>query len=131
MPKAFLAETLVALGEVEDVPRLCQEAIELAEKVGDQQGGSLARRGLAMALLHLKPLDRPRSESAMVEAIRQQENMGARPELARSYASYAKLLTAFGELARADACRATAMSMFRELEMAWDLARLEGVLQSP
>lgn len=78
-----------------------------------------------MALLHFEPLDRPRAESAMMEAIRQQESMGARPELARSYASYAKLLTAFGEVTRANICRATAMSMFRELEMAWDLARVE------
>jgi hypothetical protein len=48
--------------------------------------------------------------------------------LARSYLSYARLLTTAGEVEQARAHLAQAIDMFRQMGMAWDLGRAEQAL---
>ncbi len=127
--KANLAAALVAMGELEAVVPLCQEAIRLAEEAGDQFGKGLAHRTLAEALFCLDPADPQKSERAIVESIRIHQEIGARSELARTYVSYARLLKAKGEMEKAREHLATAIGMFKEMGMAWDLARAEQALQ--
>ena len=119
--KTFLAHSFLALGDHDTVPALCEEAIGLAEEAGDRWTKALAHRALAEALICLDPADPEKAEHAIAEAIRILEEIGARPELARSYVSYARLLKTRGarELARGRLTHA--VGMFREMGMAWDL----------
>jgi class 3 adenylate cyclase/tetratricopeptide (TPR) repeat protein len=127
--KFWEADCLLALGEFNAVPPLCQEAIRLAEEGNDKLVKSLAHRTLSEALLCLEPVDLEKAESAILEAIRIQKEIGARPELARSYVSHAKLLKAKGECERAKEYLAKAIDMFQQMGMTWDLAQAEQALQ--
>jgi len=127
--KATLAACLLALGELDAVPGLCQEAIPLAEETGDKFINALAHRVLAEALSRLEPSDPAGAGRAILEAIRILQEIGTRPELARTYVSYARLLKARGERERAREFLANAIDMFREMGMAWDLERAEQALQ--
>jgi class 3 adenylate cyclase/tetratricopeptide (TPR) repeat protein len=126
--KANLASSLLALGDLEPVRSLCQEAIDLAEATGEPLAKGLACRTLAEACIRLDILDRPHIEGSIQEAIRLHGDVGAQPELARTYVSYAKLLDAWGETARAQQHLQRAIAIFRQLGMAWDLTRAERAL---
>ena len=127
--KANLAAALVAMGELDAVLPLCQEALRLAEEAGDQFGKALAHRALAEALFCLDPADLQEAERAIVEAIRVQQEIGGKPELARSYVSYARLLKAKGDGERSREYLTQAIGMFQKMGMAWDLERAEQALQ--
>ncbi len=129
--KANLAVCFLALGEIDAGIRLCQEAIRSAEETGDQLGRALAHRALGEALSHLNPPDRPGAERAMLEAIRIQEEIGAKPELGRSHVGYARLLKAWGKGDLARQHLSQAVAMFRAMGMAWDLERAEQALGQP
>jgi tetratricopeptide (TPR) repeat protein len=128
--KAYLAGCLLALGERNMVPPLCHEAIRLAEERGEKFANALAHRTLAEALSALAPTARPEAERAMLEAIQSQQEISNKPELARSYMSYARLLQGWGEAARANEYLTRAISMFRQMDMTWDLTQAEHVLQA-
>ena len=127
---SYLAACLLALGECEGVPALCYEAIRVAEAVGEQYPKTLALRTLAEALFARDSTDPESAERAMLEAIRLQQGIGAKPELSRSYVSYARMLQAQGEGERARTSLIQAIDMFRQMGMTWDLVHAEQALHS-
>ncbi|MEK7363133.1 MAG: hypothetical protein AAB016_04085, partial [candidate division NC10 bacterium] len=106
-----------------------EEAIGLAEEAGDKWTKALSLRPLGEACSVLDPSDAQKAETAILQAIRLLEETGAKPDLARSYVSYARLLKVKGEMKKANQHLATAIGMFREMGMAWDLERAEQVLR--
>ncbi len=128
--KVSLAEALLALGEVDEACRVCREAIILSEESGDGFGAAIAHRTLAESLIRLHPPD-SHWQREILEAIRLQRDRGAQPELARSYASYARLLAAAGETEQTRAALTQAVDMFRRMGMVWDLERAEQALREP
>lgn len=62
-------------------------------------------------------------------ALRIQQEIGARPEQARTCVSYARLLDAWGDQARAREQLTEALGMFREMGMTWDYERTEHALR--
>ena len=127
--KAHLAACLLALGRVDEVPSVCEEAIGQAEESGDKFIKALALRTLGEASSILDPSDPQKGETVILEAIRLLQEIGAKPELARSYLSYARLLKTKGEVDKAKEQLAKAIGMFREMGMAWDLAQAEQALR--
>jgi len=121
--KANLATALVAMGELEEVVAICQEAIRLSEETGDKFGKALAHRALAGALLHLNQADLQEAERAILEAIRIQQEIGAKPELARSYVSYAHVLTGMGKKEKAKEYLERATGIFNQMDMTSDLVQ--------
>jgi hypothetical protein len=69
------------------------------------------------------------AERGILEAIRIQEEIGARPELARSYVTYAHVLEATGKSREARRYLVRASDMLRQMSMVWDLARVERALR--
>ena len=128
--KANLATALVAMGELDEVVPICQDAIRLAEEAGDKFGKALAHRALSEALLRLDPSDLQEAELAILEAIRVQQGIGAKPELARSYVSYANVLTGRGEKEKAKEYLAGAIGMFQQMGMTWNLAQADQLLRN-
>jgi predicted ATPase len=120
--KGLLATCLMALGETEGVPPLCEEAMRLAEQTTDRLANALAHRTLAEALAVLSPGDEASAERPLLEAMRIQTEVGSRPELARSYVTYAALLRRWGRLDTARKHAIEAAEMFRAMAMARDLA---------
>ncbi len=127
--KTFLADCLLACGEPETVPQVCEEAIRLSEESGDRWMAAHAYRTLAEARACLQPGDRDSAENAIGVAMRIQHEIGARPELARSCVSYARLLDGWGDHTRARERLTGAVAMFREMGMAWDRERAEQALR--
>jgi predicted ATPase/class 3 adenylate cyclase len=123
--KANLAVALMALDAVDAVPGLCEEAMRLAEEADDTVGKALARRALGEACARCRPSDPPRAEEHMLEAIRLFEEMGARPELARTHVSYARLLNEQGLTDKAKAHLTRAVALFTEMGMVEDAASVE------
>jgi tetratricopeptide (TPR) repeat protein len=121
----LLATALLALGQNILVPALCEEAIRLSEDTRDRLANALAHRTLAEGLAGLTPPDVERAEGAILDAIRIQQEFGSRPELARSYLSYARLLRAWNRIDDAGRYFEEALTMFREMGMARDLAKAE------
>jgi class 3 adenylate cyclase/tetratricopeptide (TPR) repeat protein len=124
-PKSALAHCLIALGELHAARQMCQQAIEIARDTGDRFFGALANRALAEALSGLSPDDSQSAERAIEEAIRVQQEIGARPELARSCLCYARLLGRWNRTDAAASYRDRAIRMFAEMGMTWDLARAQ------
>jgi class 3 adenylate cyclase/tetratricopeptide (TPR) repeat protein len=121
--KTALAQCLVALGELPPVPGLCREAIQVAQETGDRFFGALAHRALAEALGALPSPDLAAAERELREAIRILEEIGARPERARTALTEARLLARLGRTAEAAAERERAVLMFETMGMTWDLSR--------
>ena len=128
--KVSLAECLLALGELDEACRVCQDTIILAEEGGDRFHAALAHRILAESLSRLRPSDSQWPQREILEAIRIQQEIGARPELARSYVSYAHVLTGRGEKEKAEEYLAMAIGMFQQMGMAWDVAKADQLLQN-
>jgi class 3 adenylate cyclase/tetratricopeptide (TPR) repeat protein len=123
--KNCLAACRLSERDATEAVSLCQEAIGLAEKAGDKFTEALARRTLGEALGRTDP---PTNGEAAMRAIREaiaiQEKIGARPELARSYAASATLLKTLDDVPGAAVWSARATMLFRELRMDRDLAQL-------
>ena len=123
--QGLLATALLALGEAHLVPALCEEAIRLAEDTRDRLANALAHRTLAEALAVLTPPDIERAERAILDAIRIQQELGSRPELARSYQTYARLLRGWNRADEAGRYLGEALGMFRGMGMEHDVAAAE------
>jgi predicted ATPase len=128
--KAYLAGCLLALGEHEAATPLCHEAIALAEARGDKYAKALAHRTLAETLGAMTSADPQDAERALLEAIRIYQEISNKPELARSYVSYARLLQGWGETAKARDYLTQAIGLFQHMGMLWDLAQAEQLLQA-
>jgi tetratricopeptide (TPR) repeat protein len=122
--QALLAVSLLALGKHDGVVPLCQETIRLAEATHDRLAQALAYRMLAEATA----ADTQQAEAAVLEAIRIQRDVGSRPELARSYVTYARLLDRWGRNDEATRYLTDAVAMFRSMRMARELAHAEQLL---
>ena len=123
--QGLLAMTLLALGERDAVVPLCQETIQLARDTQDRLANALAHRMLAEALGATGPADAAQAEAAVVEAIRIQQEVGSRPELARSYVTYGRLLDRWGRSDEARRYLMDAAEMFRTMGMDRELAALQ------
>jgi predicted ATPase/class 3 adenylate cyclase len=121
--KTALAACLSILGDLEAGRRLCGEAIRLCEETSDKYVLALAHRTLAEIICRLKPLDAQEAENLMLEAIRVHKEIRTRPELARTYLSYARLLEGKGNNENAEEFFDKARGMFKQLGMAWDLVQ--------
>ncbi len=127
--KAYLAACLLRLDELDAALPMCQEAIRLAEESGEKYTIALAHRTRAEIFLCLEPSDPQKAERAILEAIQIEQEIGAKPELARSYVSYASLLKGKGEKEKAEEYLAKAIDMFQQMGMAWDLVQAEQTLR--
>jgi tetratricopeptide (TPR) repeat protein len=123
MGKACLAACALALGDLDTVPALCQEAQRMAAETADRYAQAVASRVLAEALTRGITPDRQQAEQAIGDAIRLFTELEFRPELARSYVCYARLLQQWGQQETAAHYLSEAMTMFQEMSMAWDLAQ--------
>ena len=123
--QGLLATSLLALGEHDAVPQLCEEAIRLAEDTRDRLANALAHRTLAEALARRGPADAEAAERSILDAIRIQQELGCRPELARSYMSYARLLEEWNRPDEARKHILEAIDLFRAMRMTRDLAAAE------
>ena len=120
--KSFLAACGLEDRPFEELRPLCAEAIDLARKAGDQFTEALALRVLAEVLSRLGPRDgASEAMDAISAAIRIQEGIGAKPELARSYTSLARILQAQGRPEEALASFEKSAALFKALGMRWDL----------
>jgi tetratricopeptide (TPR) repeat protein len=128
--RTYLANCMLAQDERDTVPDVCREAIALAEETGDVFANALAHRVLADALLRLDPPDWQAAAPAVREAIRVQEDLGVRPELARSYRTLGRLLRMRGDVGAAAAELTRAVTMFREMGMTMDLDDAERELDA-
>jgi tetratricopeptide (TPR) repeat protein len=121
--KTALAACLLMLGNSETGRRLCEEAIRVCEETSDKYVLAFAHRSLAEIVGFLKPLNAQRAENSMLKAIRIQEEICAKPELARSFMSYARLLRGMGDKEKAEEFLDKAKGMFKHMGMAWDLVQ--------
>jgi class 3 adenylate cyclase/tetratricopeptide (TPR) repeat protein len=125
--KTELAVCLLALGDPAAALDLCREAIRVAREGGEQWVLGLAYRALAEAL-HAAAAPPAEVDAAMGEALRLLDAIHARPELARTYASDGRRRGARGDVPGARASLATALALFRALDMAEDLRRAEAAV---
>ena len=128
--KTAHATCLCMLGELETGAQLCQEAIRLGEETNDKYVIAFANRPFAEILSRLEPSDPEKADRAILQAIRIQQKIDAKPELGRSYVSYAQLLTSRGEKEKAKEHLARAVGMFQQMGMTWDLAQADQLLRN-
>ncbi|HEX3294537.1 MAG TPA: AAA family ATPase [Solirubrobacterales bacterium] len=129
--QGLLATCLLALGEHASLLPLCEETIRLAAETHDRLARSLAHRTLAEALAVIEPSEVDRAERAILDAIHTQRELGARPELARSYVVYTRLLLRWARAEEAAKYRSEAIAMFRSMRMSRDLAAIEREESAP
>jgi len=113
------------LGELETGSKLCQEAICLGEETSDKYVIAFASRTFAEILCRMEPSDPERADRVILEAIRIQQEIDAKPEIARSYVCYANLLTGMGGEEKAKGYLAKAIGMFQQMGMTWDLTQAD------
>lgn len=125
--KTALAACHLKLGEFHTGSPLCLEAISLGEETGDKYVMAFAHRTFSEILFGIEPSNPQKAEHSMLEAIRIQKEIDAKPELARSYVSFAHLLIGKGEEEKAKEYLVKATAMFQQMGMAWDLAQAEQI----
>jgi tetratricopeptide (TPR) repeat protein len=123
--KTALAACLSTLGELDTASSLCQEAIQLGEETGDKYVMAFAQRTFAEIIFGLEPLNSQKAKHSILEAIQIQQEIDAKPELARSYMIYARILVDSGEKEKANEYIEKAVGMFQQMDMTWDLAQAE------
>src|SRR2546421_283668 len=96
----------------------------------DMEEGHHALSTVAEALFALDAAAPESAESAMLEALRLQQAIGAQPELSRSYVSYAQMLQDQVEGEKAQTYLSQAIGMLRQMGMTWDLVHAEQALHS-
>jgi tetratricopeptide (TPR) repeat protein len=124
----YLAACLLELDEPDRAEACAREALALAGTAGDKYGQFMASRTLGEVLTRRQPPDLPEAERALDEALRLQQRLGTRPELARTLVALAALRRAQGRLDAARAHLTDAATAFTRLGMAWDRARAEQAL---
>ncbi len=122
--KTFLAACCLAQGRLQEALSACAEAIAFAEKAGDKFTKALALRTFGEARAAAEaPEEREKANGSVLEAIAIFERIGARPELARSYGSLARLLKTQGRSTEATAYLEKARRLFEQLDMNKDIQR--------
>jgi tetratricopeptide (TPR) repeat protein len=99
-------------------------ALSLAVPGSDFYGESLAARCYGEALCQKDPNRLAEAEEHIQRAIRLQAEKGMKPQLARSYVGYARLLQLKGEADKAREYLDRARALFQELDMQWHQRRL-------
>ena len=122
--KTALADCLFRLGEIEAGSTLCQEAISLGEETKDKYVIAFAKRTFAEMLCSPELIDPEKSDLMIHSAINILQEIDAKPEIARSYMSYANILAGKGVKDMAQKYLTKAMGMFQNMSMTWDLAQL-------
>jgi hypothetical protein len=89
---------------------------------------ALAKRGLADALARAEGGTHAVADALMREAIQSLEEIGARPELARTYLHYGTYLRRAGDEEGARRHLAKGLAMFETMRMTWDGARARELL---
>ena len=128
--KAAHAACLCMLGEFERGAQLCQEAIRLGKETNDKYAIAFANRPFAEILSHLEPSDPEKADRAIFQTIRIQQEIDAKPELARSYVSYAHMLTGRGTKGKAKEYLAMAIGLFQQMGMTWDLSKADQLIRN-
>jgi predicted ATPase/class 3 adenylate cyclase len=120
--KTFLGSCRLADGRVDEAQSLCMEGIALAVKAGDRFTQSLARRGVADCL-SAGAKDFDEASDLVRTAITIQNEIGAKPELGRSWMSLARIAKMQGDQEEAARHFGKAMQLFTDLNMRWDIVR--------
>jgi len=123
--KTALAACLFKLGELEKGSKLCQEAIHLGEETNDKFVIAYANRTFAEIFSCLEPSNPQKVDKAILKAIQIQQEIDVKPEIARSYISYALFLTEIGEKEKARTYLDKAIVMFQHMGMNWDLSQAD------
>jgi len=126
--KTFLAGCILASGDHAAAAKVAEEAVAAAAETGDRMPLALAKRALADAVAHAQGESQGRADTLMREAIQLLEEIGAEPELARTYVHYAVLLRQQGDAEAARQHLARSLAMFEAMHMAWDEARARELL---
>jgi class 3 adenylate cyclase/tetratricopeptide (TPR) repeat protein len=126
--KTFLAASLLAAGDHAAAAGVAEEAVQAAAGTGDRMPLALAKRTLADAVARVEGGDHARADALMREAIQLLEEIGAQPELARSYVHHAALLRRMGDEEAAERLLARSLGMFESMGMGWDEARARELL---
>jgi tetratricopeptide (TPR) repeat protein len=126
--KTFLAACLLAAGDYATATTVSEEAIHAATETGDRMPLALANRALADALARGSRANHERADALMRDAIHVLEEIGARPELARTYIHYGALLGAAGDAEAARQHFSRGLAMFETMRMDWDAARARELL---
>jgi class 3 adenylate cyclase/tetratricopeptide (TPR) repeat protein len=122
--KTVLASCRLAAGRVDEARSLCLEAIGLAEKAGDRFTQSLARRSLAECVAQASgSKDLEEANGLVLAAIEIQKEIGAKPELGRSWLSLGRIAKMRADEVEAARCLERAMRLFTDLNMRWDIAQ--------
>ena len=117
------------MGEAQAAASRAKEAIQLSGEQDDASSAAFGHCALSQALFELDRSAWQPSEDAMLTAIRLHQEVGARPELARSYTIYAGMLAQVGQRERAAELLAKATEMISELGMvAWNLDKVQELL---
>src|SRR5262249_53893669 len=107
-----------------------EEGVQAASETGDRMPLALAKRVLADAVERAGGASHERAHALMREAVQVLEEIGAQPELARTYVHYAQLLRRIGDDGGARRHLDTALTMFQQMRMVWDEARVRELLRS-
>jgi class 3 adenylate cyclase/tetratricopeptide (TPR) repeat protein len=126
--KTFLAACVLASGDHAAAATVAEEAVHAAGETGDRMPLALAKRTLADAVARADGGNEARADALMREAIQLLEEIGAQPELARSYLHYAALLRQGGDEEGARRHLARSLAMFEAMRMIWDEARARELL---
>jgi len=124
--KISLAECLLALGDADTAVTCSQEAVALSDETGEKLAQARARRALAEAVIHrdTSPAALERAEGDLRRALEILQDIGGRPELARTSVILARVLSARGDEVGARDLLGRARAMFNEMDLRWDLERL-------
>jgi tetratricopeptide (TPR) repeat protein len=125
-----LGETYVLAGRLDDARACAERALGLARTVGERSNEARALRLLGEVGAAGHPPDAEQAERHLREALVQGEKLGLRPHAARCHLGLGALYTRTGRPEQSEEHLATALAMFREMEMPYWIEEADGALQA-
>jgi tetratricopeptide (TPR) repeat protein len=118
-----LAETYLLADQIDDARGCAERALSLSRTAGERSSEARALRLLGEVSARGESPDADQSERHFREALARSEELGLRPHTARCHLGLGVVYARTGQRERSERHHATALAMFREMEMTYWLEK--------
>jgi class 3 adenylate cyclase/tetratricopeptide (TPR) repeat protein len=125
---AWLSEGCRLGGHGAEALQHARQALDLAQQQKDRGDEALALHQLGVVHAHADPSDVAQAEAYYQQALALAEELGMRPLVAHCHHGLGRLYVRTGRGAQAHAALATAIALYRDMEMTFWLPQVEAVL---
>jgi tetratricopeptide (TPR) repeat protein len=125
---SWLSEVCRLVGHGEEAWQYARQALDLARQLKERRNEALALYQLGVVQAHADPPDAAQAEAHYQQALALAEELGMRPLMAHCHHGLGRLYGQTGQREQARAALATAIDLYRAMDMTFWLPQAEAAL---